>query len=318
MNENMITLTSDGHYLQYAPKFYVNHVDESRPDVSGFPPSIGDDFFIKHSDLVAGPFTLKSIDRIGGQISYLAQTNVIDMKTVAIKPIAGLKRLQIIDDGDQVLIPDHYQLLGMKPIDGLRSGTGAMPEPTEKIASTMIVVRFNPDGSFNIDDKGVTGLDQHMLTGTTKTKALMVLARAGLSPMDAEQIVQRAQATGAANFAHNSQPVKTASCSEGDIELADEIVRLATEGGLLKTALDISKLDPTSVDHALEIHAVTPETVRKISLLSGEFAKTLEKLCQILFLKRMNQNDVKLDESRLLGAINSLDAIISKLNFLAP
>jgi len=309
-----VVLTSDGRYIHDCVTFYVTQVDESKPDISGHTPSIGEDFFIKHHDLVVGPYTLLSVDRLEGQLSYVARPNgFFTDGVVAIKPVAGLKCLQSINDGAVILIPDHYQLLGMKRIDG-RGHRNI--DPIEKTAATTIVLRFAPDGTFHIDDKGVTGLDQHMLTGATKTKALMVLARAGLSPADAERIVQQAQATGAADFAWQGPPQKTAS--EGDAEAAEEIARLATEGGLLKAALDIGQLDPTSVDQALELHAVTPETVRRLSLLSGGFAQTLERLCQALFLKRMNRNEVKLDEQRLKSAIDALDAIISRLNVLAP
>jgi len=167
----------------------------------------------------------------------------------------------------------------------------------------------------SINDAGLSGIDSNKLMDLGHGDAMVALRRCGLTESDARYAIMRASDAG--TYAFPAEPKSQPAAQAADpalAKVAEAVRQICADGGVLKVAVITG--DTSNVDAALGLNLVTPKNIKKFKLLVPEVYAVMDRLCKLLFLKRMNRINISLDESEVMQAARALDGVIGYLNSL--
>lgn len=274
-------------------------VVNSKPEIDGLAGVIiGDDFY--------GPFSIKSISNIGNDKLYSILTD--GLSNAFIRTTDEIRGLIKIDDGNY-LLSNSVSVVGLKTL--YRSDE---KKALEKTAGIKVSVSKNNNGTFNVSDGGLSGIDINKLTNMSKGDAKIALMRCGLSELDAKYALMKSLENTIYSFDASQEVHENGKDKTELIKKASEIHDICDKSGLIKVAF-ISG-DKSNIDLALGLNLITYANIRKFKLMVPEIYTMLDKLCKLLVTKRMNRDLVTVNEPDLQAAIQALDNIINSLGSL--
>lgn len=307
-------ITKDAQFLRYRENLLVNKASISGNDttfsVGGAEPVKNNDIIVLVlGDKVYGPMQINSIASFGNDKIITATDD--ELTKIALRFTDQIKTIIQLDRHNYIVNP-NIALLKIQPFkeEALKYDT---PLEFVKKAGFKVTITKLLNNKISIDDGGLTGIGLNNLRELGKNDVITVLMKCGLTENDSKYALMRAIETG--SFQFDAPEKKQVAAKDKNVEkVAHEIFDICEKSDLLKVAA-ISG-DESNIDLALGLNLITYNNVKRFKLLSPEIRKMLDKLCKLLFLKRMNRSLFPLDESKLTSAIFALDDIAYKLNSL--
>lgn len=138
------------------------------------------------------------------------------------------------------------------------------------------------------------------------------LCLAGLGDPDADNTIKKAAKKGRVDIAVcDSAFVK---CAEQKEESTLSDLLPSESDALLKSALEMDDL--TTVDRAMSLHFMTPQTIMSIKGAIPYYETALRHLSSLLFTAQLGLVTRELREETIVTALRALDAVVSKLKVL--
>ena len=307
-------ITKDGQFLRYRENALVNKASVNGNDtvfsIGGAEPVKKDDVVVLiFGDKVFGPIQINSIAQFGnGKVVTATDDELIK---IAIRFTDQVKTIIQLDRYNYLVNP-ALSLVAIKPLKETELKYDS-PLDFVKKASVKITVSKLLNGKLSIDDGGVSGLSVSSLKNLSKEDAITILMKCGLTERDAKYALMRAIEVNSFQFDAPVISEKKEIVKDKNVEkIAEEITDICEKSDLLKIA-GVSG-DESNIDLALGLNLITYDNVKRYKLLSPKIYEMLDKLCKLLFLKRMNRQLFPIEESKLVSAIFSLDEIAYKLN----
>lgn len=259
-----------------------------------------------YGDSIIGPFTVKSIVREGQVIRWTVLSN--ELKDINFKFVEDIKGIVPVDS-QNYLVSNKLPVIEMKPIKAYKS-----EEKMLKTASLNVTVNKTLDGKIAINDAGVSGIQAGKLQRMGKGDAIVALMHSGLSENDARYALTKAMEAGSYSFPATTKMENAEIPDAKLIKKAEEITNSCNKNELLKVAVITG--DASNIDMALGLNLITHKNVLRFKLLVPELYQMMDKICKLLICKRMNRNLLKVDETQLAQAVQTLDDIAVSLGSL--
>jgi len=293
-NSNKKLLRRGGDAAEISMKF---HTDQPvTGDLCGF--VLGERFY--------GPFRLDSIGSIGNDKIYTITDN--ELKKITIRTSDRIKSIVPLDNKNY--LAGHYITL-LKIVRGENKIVD--DKAFLKTAASKVIINKKLNGKLNVNDGGLSGINNLNTKDLHKGDAKVALMKSGLSETDANYVIMKAMEDQSYSF---DMPAKTAQVNSevDESPIVKDIVNQCEDSNLLKVAVITG--DKSNIDLALGLNLLTYNNVKRFKLLVPEIYKMLDRICKLLVIKRMNRGMFQINETEFTQAIFALENIATALGSL--